>query len=84
MTMHESTPTTIYSPMVNRKLLMDCDSFFLRMDHPVRWPTAKWLLSDRFGMLDVVATSYLDALIKHGLLKTSNGGWMRSKQVREV
>ena len=49
---------------------------FLRVGHEVKWPTAKWLVSDVFGVIDRIATDSIDDLLKKGLLVQSSGGWL--------
>ena len=74
--MRESTPTTILGGAIQTKLLMEIDSLLFRLQSPIRIPTARWLLSDAFGMIDAVANDYIEALLRAGFIKLTNGGWL--------
>lgn len=43
---------------------------------PIRLPTAQWLLSDVFGIIDIVGRSILTSLKAEGLIEIDNGGWI--------
>ena len=46
----------------------------------IRIPTATWLLSDVFGILDCTARELLGQLIDAGKLICESGGWLRVVQ----
>lgn len=47
-----------------------------RIQRPIRIPTARWLLSDYFDIIDLHANDVIEALLKLGKIKQTTGGWL--------
>ncbi len=48
-----------------------------RIKHPIRVPTAQWLLSDVYGLLDCDARAAIAALDHAHHVSIDNAGWIR-------
>ena len=49
---------------------------FQRLNHEIRWPTAKWLCSDLTEIIDSVVGLRIVELISLGFLEQGPGGWI--------
>lgn len=46
------------------------------LTRPIRVPTACWLMTDQFNILDSTVRRALDSLQKQGKVRIDNGGWV--------